>query len=56
MGKRQDSRENVEVQIVELNRHQLVDYGVAGFSLRAVARALGMVSSAVYCYVSSRDE
>ncbi|WP_207801644.1 TetR/AcrR family transcriptional regulator [Mycobacterium uberis] len=56
MGKRQNSREHIEAQIVELGRRQLVDYGVAGLSLRAIARDLGMVSSAVYRYVSSRDE
>ena len=42
--------------IVELGRRQLVDHGAAGLSLRAIARDLGMVSSAVYRYVSSRDE
>lgn len=56
MGKRQDSREHVEAQIIELGRRQLVDRGAAGLSLRAIARDLGMVSSAVYRYVSSRDE
>ncbi|RFD26609.1 TetR family transcriptional regulator [Mycobacterium uberis] len=56
VGKRQNSREHIEAQIVELGRRQLVDYGVAGLSLRAIARDLGMVSSAVYRYVSSRDE
>jgi AcrR family transcriptional regulator len=33
-----------------------VTEGAAGLSLRAVARELGMVSSAVYRYVASRDE
>lgn len=56
MGKRQDSREQIEQKIVELGRHHLVDHGAAGLSLRAIARDLGMVSSAVYRYVSSRDE
>ena len=56
MGKRQESREQIEAQIVELGRRQLVDHGAAGLSLRAIARDLGMVSSAVYRYVSSRDE
>ena len=41
---------------MELGRRQLVDHGVAGLSVRAIARDLGMVSSAVYRYVSSRDE
>jgi AcrR family transcriptional regulator len=56
MGKRQDTRERVEAQIVELGRKQLVTEGAAGLSLRAIARDLGMVSSAVYRYVASRDD
>ena len=56
MGKRQESREQIEARIVELGRRQLVDRGTAGLSVRAIARDLGMVSSAVYRYVSSRDE
>lgn len=56
MPKRRDSRERIEAQIVELGRRHLVEHGAAGLSLRAIARDLGMVSSAVYRYVSSRDE
>ena len=56
VGKRQDSREQLEEKIVDLGRRQLIDHGAAGLSLRAIARDLGMVSSAVYRYVSSRDE
>jgi len=56
MGKRRDSREQIEARIIELGRRHLVDHGAAGLSLRAIARDLGMVSSAVYRYVSSRDE
>ena len=56
MGKRRDSRERIEAQIIELGRRHLVEHGAAGLSLRAIARDLGMVSSAVYRYVSSRDE
>ncbi|WP_197518346.1 TetR/AcrR family transcriptional regulator [Mycobacterium sp. E3198] len=56
MGKRQESREQIEARIVELGRRQLVDRGAAGLSVRAIARELGVVSSAVYRYVSSRDE
>lgn len=36
--------------------HQLAEHGPAGLSLRAVARELGMVSSAMYRYFPSRDE
>jgi AcrR family transcriptional regulator len=56
MGKRQDTRDRIERQIIELGRRHLVTEGAAGLSLRAIARDLGMVSSAVYRYVSSRDE
>lgn len=56
MGKRQDTRDRIEAQIVELGRRHLVTEGAAGLSLRAIARDLGMVSSAVYRYVASRDE
>jgi AcrR family transcriptional regulator len=56
MGKRQESREQIEARIIELGRSHLVDRGAAGLSLRAIARDLGVVSSAVYRYVSSRDE
>jgi len=56
VGKRQESREQIESRIVELGRRQLVDRGAAGLSVRAIARDLGMVSSAVYRYVASRDE
>ncbi|WP_111508785.1 TetR/AcrR family transcriptional regulator [Mycobacterium kyogaense] len=56
MGTRQDGRARIERQIVEIGRRHLVTEGAAGLSLRAVARDLGMVSSAVYRYVASRDE
>jgi AcrR family transcriptional regulator len=56
MGKRQESRERIERQIIELGRRQLVTEGAAGLSVRAIARDLGMVSSAVYRYVASRDD
>ncbi|MDF2825286.1 MAG: putative HTH-type transcriptional regulator [Mycobacterium sp.] len=56
MGKRQESRERIEAQIVEVGRRHLVTEGAAGLSLRAIAREMGMVSSAVYRYVASRDE
>jgi AcrR family transcriptional regulator len=56
MGKRQATREKIEGQIIELGRLHLVTEGAAGLSLRAIARDLGMVSSAVYRYVASRDD
>jgi AcrR family transcriptional regulator len=56
MGKRQETREQIETQIIELGRRHLVTEGAAGLSLRAISRDLGMVSSAVYRYVASRDD
>jgi AcrR family transcriptional regulator len=56
MGKRQETRERIEGQIIDLGRRHLGTEGAAGLSLRAIARDLGMVSSAVYRYVASRDE
>lgn len=43
-------------EIKQAARHQLAEHGSAELSLRAVARELGMVSSAVYRYFPSRDE
>lgn len=43
-------------EIVRLGRRQLATVGPTELSLRAIARDLGMVSSAVYRYVASRDE
>jgi len=42
--------------IVRIGRQHLATDGAAALSLRAVARDLGVVSSAVYRYVKSRDE
>lgn len=56
MGKRQESRDRIERQLVDLGRRHLATTGAAGLSVRAIARELGMVSSAVYRYVSSRDD
>jgi AcrR family transcriptional regulator len=43
-------------EITEVARAQLAAQGAAALSLRAVARELGMVSSAIYRYFASRDE
>lgn len=50
------ARERTMARIVELGNAQLRDSGVAGLSVREIARGLGMVSSAIYRYVASRDE
>ncbi|MCW2835454.1 MAG: TetR family transcriptional regulator [Nocardioides sp.] len=42
--------------IVRIGRQHLATDGAAALSLRAIARDLGLVSSAVYRYVGSRDE
>ncbi len=42
--------------IVRIGRAHLATEGAAALSLRAVARDLGVVSSAVYRYVENRDE
>ncbi|WP_407648820.1 TetR/AcrR family transcriptional regulator [Gordonia otitidis] len=46
----------MESEIARLGREHLRTHGAAGLSLRAIARDLGVVSSAVYRYVPSRDE
>jgi AcrR family transcriptional regulator len=60
MPPRQTARERVRAEITreitDIARTQLAADGAAALSLRAVARDLGMVSSAVYRYFSSRDE
>ena len=43
-------------QIQETARRHLADAGPAALSLRAIAREVGMVSSAVYRYFPSRDD
>jgi AcrR family transcriptional regulator len=50
------ARAELTEQIKAVARRQLAEVGSAGLSLRAVARELGMVSSAVYRYFPSRDE
>ncbi|MET9072365.1 TetR/AcrR family transcriptional regulator [Streptomyces sp. NPDC004232] len=55
-GARARARTEVTAAIKEAARRQLADEGAAKLSLRAVARELGMVSSALYRYFPSRDE
>ena len=50
------ARARTEAEILRIARDHLVTTGAAGLSLRAIARELGVVSSAVYRYVRSRDE
>lgn len=53
---RAKAREKTTADIIQEGRRQLAEHGAAGLSLRSVARELGVVSSAVYRYVASRDE
>ncbi|EIF00929.1 TetR/AcrR family transcriptional regulator [Saccharomonospora glauca] len=53
---RQRARAEITFAIKEEARRQLAVRGASALSLRAVARELGMVSSALYRYFSSRDE
>lgn len=55
-GRRAENRAHYESEILRLGRAQLAEVGAAGLSLRAIARELGVSSSAVYRYVASRDE
>ena len=50
------ARAELTREIKEVARRQMAEQGAAAISLRAVARELGMVSSAVYRYFPSRDE
>ena len=50
------ARAELTREIKEEAKRQLAATGADGLSLRAVARALGMVSSALYRYYPSRDE
>ncbi len=53
---RERARTELTGEITRAARDQLAEHGAAGLSLRAVARELGMVSSALYRYFPSRDE
>lgn len=60
MTERSTPRDRARVQtmadITRIGREHLARDGAAALSLRAVARDLGVVSSAVYRYVASRDD
>ncbi|MEU8956428.1 TetR/AcrR family transcriptional regulator [Streptomyces sp. NPDC048518] len=55
-GARARAREEITAAIKDEARRQLAAEGAAKLSLRAVARELGMVSSALYRYFPSRDD
>lgn len=54
-GVRARAREQVLAEILALAEAQLRSKGAAGLSLRAIARELGMVSSAIYRYFPSAE-
>ena len=49
------ARAELTLEIKESARRQIAEEGASALSLRAVARELGMVSSALYRYFPSRD-
>ncbi|NJC23493.1 AcrR family transcriptional regulator [Arthrobacter pigmenti] len=53
---RERARAQTMEDIISIGRAHLAVHGAAALSLRAIARELGLVSSAVYRYVKSRDE
>ncbi|MFG2002515.1 TetR/AcrR family transcriptional regulator [Spirillospora sp. NPDC048911] len=60
MSASRTARERVRAELIneitEIARRQLATVGATGLSLRAVAREMGMVSSAIYRYFPSRDD
>ena len=50
------ARAEITREILEAGRQHLATDGAAALSLRAIARDLGMASSAVYRYVAGRDD
>ncbi|GIH98524.1 TetR/AcrR family transcriptional regulator [Planobispora takensis] len=53
---RERVRAELTREITDIARRHLAVEGAAGLSLRAVAREMGMVSSAIYRYFPSRDD
>jgi AcrR family transcriptional regulator len=53
---RERVRAELTAEIADAARRQLAEVGAVALSLRAVARELGMASSAVYRYFPSRDQ
>ncbi|MGY1707901.1 TetR/AcrR family transcriptional regulator [Geodermatophilus sp. SYSU D00758] len=53
---RERVRAEFTAEITAAARRQLAEVGAAGLSLRAVARELGVASSALYRYFAGRDE
>lgn len=56
MTARERARAELTREITDAARRQLATEGAASLSLRAIARELGLASSAIYRYFGSRDE
>jgi AcrR family transcriptional regulator len=56
MTARERVRAEITREITDIARGHVAAHGAAGLSLRAVARDMGMVSSAIYRYFPSRDD
>ncbi len=56
VGVRARVRAELTAEIKQAATRQLASDGASGLSLRAIARELGMASSAIYRYFASRDE
>lgn len=53
---RERVRAELTREITDIARRQLATHGADGLSLRAVAREMGMVSSAIYRYFATKDD
>lgn len=53
---RERARAEITAELLTAARHQLAQVGAGSLSLRAVAREVGMASSAIYRYFPSRDD
>lgn len=56
MGKRDEARAETTERILAAARAEIARVGGVGLSMRAVAREVGMVSSAVYRYFPTRED
>ncbi|QVQ50163.1 TetR/AcrR family transcriptional regulator [Spiractinospora alimapuensis] len=53
---RERAREELTREIADAGRRHLAEHGAPGLSLRAIARELGMVSSAIHRYFPTKDD
>ncbi|SNC73454.1 transcriptional regulator, TetR family [Kytococcus aerolatus] len=55
MGRRDEAREQTRARILEAARCQVAEQGASALSTRAVAREVGVVSSAIFRHFPTRD-